>query len=205
MNTDILYIMAGYVILFAVVIIGLNWMMKGFVLKYLQARGSRGKKQLILIRSMTDSYWGVGQLDKDPAREGAFTYKNRTKVQKVLTNIVDTDFTPLMGVFFAEVDDAKDMIIRRFRGFVPQEWVGKELSFKGDVPSCSSTLTDQFIDRAMKLPQKQAKTIMLLIGLIVLTMLIACIAVYVGIKNGTAITEVGGQVHNISISMRTIL
>jgi len=205
MNTDILYIMLGYIIMAIVIIVAIQWITKGFLMSYLRVKASRGKKQLMLIHSMTDSYWSYGAFDVSPEKQGLFHYKNRSKIAKSLTNVVSSDLYPLMGIFVLEVDDAKDMIIRKTSLAVTQDMVGKVMVLKSEAPCCSPEITDKFIDRAMKLPQKQAKTIVLLISLIVITMLIVLIGVYYGYKNTQAIAGLGAQLNNVSASIRGIL
>lgn len=220
MNTDILYIMAGYVIILCTTIGFLQWMTKGFLTNYLKVKASRGKLQLLLIKTITDSYWGNGQFSKDDAHEGALTYKNRNKVQKLITNITQTDIDHIMGVSFIIINDSLDMVIgqrhvlisKEHVGLtletglvVTEEMVGKTYVYQVHIPMCSPQKADFFIDRAQKLPQKGGKTIMLLVGLIVFAMLLIGIDIYYS-KNAVSTCQVlGGMIQNVSTTMNTIL
>jgi hypothetical protein len=179
MNADVLYIMMGYCVVFITIIIASNFMTRGFYLKYIGAKASRGKKQLVLLHSETDSYWVSGKFSDKVDDKGAFTYRNRAKIDKLLTEVTKDHFIDLMGVKVLEVNDVSDNILTK---------VYSPLT-KFTLRSCSPEKADMFVKRAAQLPRVNDTFKKIVIALLAVILIVAIIGFIVVYNNQNAATQ----------------
>lgn len=192
MNADFLYIMLGYIIVFFTIVIASNFMTRGFYLKYIGAKASRGKKQLVLLHSETDSYWVTGKFSDKIDDKGAFVYRNRAKIDKLLTEVTKDHFVDLMGVKVLEVNDVNDNILTKV--YTPLT--------KYTLRSCSPEKADMFVKRAAQLPRVNDTFKKVVIALLVVILFVAIIGffvVYNKIGSSTETLQAGfGAIQNLT-------
>jgi hypothetical protein len=185
MDSNIYYIFLGYIILFFTIIIAANFMTRGFFLKYIGAKASRGKKQLALLHSETDSYWVTGLFSTKEETQGAFVYKNRAKVEKLLTEVKPEYFIDLMGVKVIEIDDVNDNI--KTKVYTPL--------IKYKLPSTSPEKADRFVKRAAQLPRVNDTFKKAVIALLI------CILLGVGIVGFVLFNKIGSAQADLSAQL----
>lgn len=147
--TEMLYYMGSYIGLVGILIFVLNFLTKGLIVKFLRVKGSRGKKQLVKIRSATDTYFSMGEIKK-----GAFHFKTRSNDARLITNY-EGKFYPFMSVFC--IDTTED---------------GNVIEFVQDTAiqtknSIDSAMADNMLNTAINAPQIADNLEKLKIGLLV--------------------------------------
>jgi hypothetical protein len=182
MSFDIIYIIFGYFVAMLAVIIALNVLTKGFVFTYIRVKGSKGKKVICMLHSKTDTYFKAGGYSEKEETQGAFIYKNREKVQKLLTEVQKEDLFLAMGVYWIEINDSEDTIVRKGQGVLLQATGedGKARLYWQTIPGCSPEKADKFIKRAIQLPRINDGWRTLVIVLLCVAILVGGIAAYFG-------------------------
>jgi hypothetical protein len=204
LGADFWYTMLGYVLVIVSILVGLNWITKGFIFSFIRVKGSRGKKILTMLHSNTDTYFKVGQFDINEERQNSFCYTNREKVKKVVTDACKQDLFNCMTVFWIEIDDAQDKLIRRLDGVLLNTEDGVRI-VKNAYPSTSPEKADKMIDRAIKLPRNNdifRKVVMGSLMIIGVLIIIDIYMSYVGMKNTSHAIQLIG---NVSTQIRTII
>lgn len=88
-----------------------NFLQKGFLLRYLIVKASQGRKTLVEVSAATDDYYTTGKWE-----DGFFKFKNRAKEQKAIS-INEPSFksliTHIMGVSKVIVDETGNKFITK--------------------------------------------------------------------------------------------
>lgn len=87
----------------------LNFLTHGFFLKYLRVKGSRGKKILVEVETLTDRYMQVGYIS-----EGFLIYRKRHAKRGDNARIVvpQNSVIKKLGVYFINVDEEKNAVCK---------------------------------------------------------------------------------------------
>jgi hypothetical protein len=155
---QMIYYIASYL---AVILIGfflINFMSNGFFTKFFIVKGSRGKKVLLKIHSVTDVYFVPGRFE-----ESMLLFKDRAGNKKRISAKRNCVYRA-MGVNCVEIDESTNAIITK--------------NFEA-IEGHDAAKTDNLIVRAIELPaqeDKREKIMMLLIvGIAILCLAIAFI------------------------------
>lgn len=87
----------------------LNFITHGFFLKYLRVKGSRGKKVLVEVETLTDRYLAVGYIT-----EGFLIYRKRhaKRGDNARITVPQNSVIKKLGVYFINVDEEKNAVQR---------------------------------------------------------------------------------------------
>lgn len=101
----------NWVLVWSLVVVGitflLNWVTQGFFIKYLRVKGSRGKKVLVEVETLTDRYLSVGYIT-----EGFLIYKKRHSKDKARIIVPQGAVIKKLGVFFLNVDEERNAVMK---------------------------------------------------------------------------------------------
>jgi hypothetical protein len=81
-------------------------MTKGFVVKYILSKASRGKKPLLRVDSVTGEYYTLGEIKKE-----SLFWKSRSKEKKIIPNIKKDHVKNIMGIIGFHIDEETNAII----------------------------------------------------------------------------------------------
>ena len=94
----------GFVIFGGILLI--NFLTRGFLIAYLSTKGSRGKKVLLCIRTLTGRYYRAGKLV-----DNTIKYKSIGKLSQKITHIPEGALYNSLGVFCMDYDENKNAVI----------------------------------------------------------------------------------------------
>jgi len=152
MNNEFLIILGSYSAIFILTLAFFNFLTAGLLFKFIGAKASRGKKILIIIHTVTNSYFKLGKID-----EGFLRFKDENKKGRTFP-VNKEDVYRLMTVNTIEVDDINSNIINKF---------GSPHNNRYD-----AVKTDEFLERAITRPNMGGLSKELIIMIVVLILLI---------------------------------
>lgn len=148
----------GLFVLFAII---LNFVTKGFVVKFLRAKASRGKLILLEVVTQTDNYFTLGHFE-----DNCLCYETRGGKKKRLTKVSRLNVESIMGVFRIKLDEQSDFA-----------YLGG-----GDVPPADmlpdAEATDNVINRVMLAAGMNDPRLLWILICVVLILLIALVEVF---------------------------
>jgi hypothetical protein len=146
-----LYFMGSYAGLVSMLLFALNWITKGFIVKYLKVRASKGSKVLATIVSPTDNYYAIGAY-----ADGAFKYTTRSGTGKTCTDVKTDDIFSVMSVFGININETDDTVIRR----------------NGDVRAAiSASSADDYYDRIIKAKELTNNLDKFIVGVLIIAVI----------------------------------
>lgn len=163
---DILKIIISYIVVLLIGYLGINFMSNGFLNKFIAVKISRGKKTLVEIQDVGDTYYRTGLIV-----DGSLSYKNRSKDKKVL-NVTQADIDYRMGLKCVSVDGVKNTIIRRN---------GEEVSGHDAVK------TDNLMVRCLTSPKLQDKVLKILLIVTIIILFLTLGSLFIGVKTQKAV------------------
>lgn len=170
---DMIATLIGYATVFFMTFFGLNFLTGGFILTYIRVKASRGRYVLVKLNTRTDTYFKIGEVEKENLIIQRRKSKFWLKKKDVLTFTIPENIEPFwraLGVTWVEVEESKGTLVHR-----------------GQHIGCYDvTTTDEYIDRALKKPSLEDKQKLLLIILVIVGLLAAG-GVWVGWLNLQAI------------------
>lgn len=108
MNVDFIYQIVSYLAIFILLFVVIEFYTKGFIVKYIRVKASRGKKVLVRVIGQVTDYLEVGDL-----AEGTIKFKDRSvtgKGRKVLA-VPDGAIKPLLGVNWVAVNEKLNAVL----------------------------------------------------------------------------------------------
>jgi len=164
-----IYFGIGWLVTVLAILFGLNFLTKGFIFKFIRVKGSRGKLQLIRLKTATDTYWTTGRFDKLLA----YYIKTRDKEELSLTNVDKDCFQNIMGIMMMDYDSINHVIAiddysatkdieTTKRGYVAHKMANDPVK------------TNQYIIRASRLPREDISIFL------IIAMVLSFIAIVVG-------------------------
>jgi hypothetical protein len=151
--TQILQISFSYVILFIVLVFGLNWLKRGELFAFMKVRASRGGKTLAIIHAVNDVYYKAGVFEQN-----AFKYKDRAGKDCLLVAVPPNAIYSTMGVQAIDIDEVNACI-----------WTREGAILQGNDP----VHVDYLVKRALESPQEQS----LLFKIVVICLILLILAV----------------------------
>lgn len=167
-----LYFMASYIGIIVLLFLGLQFLTKGWLGKYLKVKASRGKKILVNIISPTDTYYSIGQF-----KEKGFKYKLRDGTKQINTEVKRTDIYTQLGIFNISLDEETGSIYSYPGGSV--------------APGITPEGADDLITRALQAPTHNDKFKIIMIALIVVAIITGAVAIFMIADVKTALLEIG--------------
>lgn len=166
--TDMLTIVACGLILIITVVVMMNFLSKGYLFKLIKIKGSRGKKQLVLLKTPLEYYPTVGWMQGK-----LFCWKDRESKmfdKKLVKNVEAQEgmFFRLFNVDCVLIDEATNNII------MPNQ------SIEGGF---DSILYENRVMRALNKPTEDDKKVLLLIIILVVVILSLLILFFIGYKS----------------------
>ena len=104
MNPVIINVIAYVTVIFASLFL-FNFLSSGFLLQFIKAKAGRGKKAIIMLRTVSGDRWVVGVFSEDE-----LFYTNPQKIKKIIT-IKEGQVKRIMNVPFIQIDDVKNAIL----------------------------------------------------------------------------------------------
>jgi len=174
------FIMAfvGVILLFFFVI---NFLTKGFVLKYLIVKASQGRKLLVEISSATDDYFAIGRWE-----DGFLKFKNRGKEEKAIemnSSVFRQMITRIMGISKLNVDELGNTFLKK--DF-------EAVKFEVDSGRLNTTLI-RIKNRPVP-KSKQEQLIIIMLGLLIIGIIILFLRLNTLAEAITNITSLAGVV-----------
>lgn len=180
-----IYFAVGWISTVVAIVFGLNFLTKGFILKFLKVKGSRGKQQLIKFRTETDAYWTTGQTHK----EKGYLIKTREGQELSLTGTCKEWFTPFMGIMIMEYDGVNGVVAIDDYAFYKEKEGVKVEGYRDHKLSCDPVRTNQYIVRALRKPAfDQNILIIILMVLVFICILVSGAAAYYAYQDKELIT-----------------
>ena len=164
--TLLLSIFGGFFFIVISTIFIINVATKGFLMKYIQAKSSKGKKILVIGRTISDRYFTTAEfVDMTIVK-----YTSRSKQKKTIDNVTTDSIFDFLGVKTVEIDELNNAIIKP---------TGVQ------IPGSNVSNADLYIERVIKMPQKKTNdTLINLILLIIVCLLCMFIAYQVYQNHG---------------------
>ena len=154
-----LKIILNWTLIFSLLIFGLiflvNWVTSGFFWKYLRVKGSRGKKLMVQVETMTDRYNAQGHIE-----EGFLLYKKRFSKEVSRLSMPDGAVYKYLGIYWVNVDEKKNAVM---------------LADYSTVEGHDAELTEALYIRALNKPsmkENQTKILLILIILVLIFLLV---------------------------------
>lgn len=144
-------LIGSYIIVILIGFFLINFLSNGFLIKFLIVKISRGKKTLVEVKDVGETYYKAGVIS-----DGVLKYKNKQKDNKILF-VTNEDIEYRMGLKTVCTDGVKNTIIRRD---------GKEVS------GFDAKKMDNLLVRALTSPQLQDMAIKILIFLVVIGLIL---------------------------------
>jgi hypothetical protein len=165
---QLLYFVASYGGLIVVLFFSLNWVSKGWLTTFLKVKSSRGKKILVIVDGVADTYFRVGTFED----HNRFRFKDRNGQYFSLTDVRSEDIKHIMGVSTIQFDMVSHNIVR-----------------KGECkPSASPEAVDDLVTMILQAPQVSGNNFQLFVLIMLgLSLLLVGVAVYFGYANQEAI------------------
>jgi len=154
---DLIAITLSYAFIVVFSFFIMNFLTNGFVIKYILAKASRGKKILVELYTVTGIDYTLGTIEKD-----LLNYKNPSKENKRI-KIDDSHVVRKMQVNMVIIDDITDKVLTK------NITEGKQIDAK---------LLDQIIVRIMNMPQVSDNKEKILLGIIVIILLLVIVIVF---------------------------
>lgn len=165
-------------ILIAILVIwSINTMMRNFLFTFVAVKMSKGKKVLLFIDTPANKYCV-------PAKwEGkVLKFQNREKLAKTVSQYEESDFTDFLGVRSLQYDDKAEKVVRKVVN-------GQQF----EETSITPQIADALIVEAKNLPQNGDKFRQLMLMGVLLSCILAGLALYFSWKNGQGISFVSNQ------------
>ena len=162
----------------------MNFLTGGFLITFLRVKASRGKKVLVKVKSVTDSYYKIGKVS-----EKTLTYRARDQKENKKIPVPDGEiFYRSMSVWGCDVDEENNSFITP----------------KGEiVATYDAEKYDQLITRALYKPtlmDKNEKIMLLMIGAVILGIVITVFFVKGIDDNMISLLEQVARLNEISSS-----
>lgn len=103
---QLLYFSASYIGIILVFFIGVNFLTKGFLLTYLSAKFSRGRKMLVRIHSLSDIYFKANKVS-----DKKIEVKDRNGEKHMLT-IDQSQVYHTMGIASIDYDEVSNEVVK---------------------------------------------------------------------------------------------
>lgn len=177
--TQTLYFIGSYIGLVVVLLWGLNWLSKGWLLTFIKVKSSKGKLILTIVHSVTDIYFKFGSFDG-----AAFKFKDREGKERIIADVANNDNVVFqtMGVYALNYDIVKDKLLT------------KTLQSQNEI---DSSVTDALINRAIQAPQitdKKELIIILLTAMCLVGIVVACFLIADAKTAVTALGKISGVI-----------
>ncbi|MEA2056657.1 MAG: hypothetical protein U9O78_03035 [Patescibacteria group bacterium] len=101
---DLIMIVGSYFGVIILLFAGLNFFSVGFLFTWLKVKLSRGKKILVIVRTVTQDYYRAGVIDK-----GFLIFKDKLKEERRVS-LVDGCISKGIGVNNVFIDDEKNSV-----------------------------------------------------------------------------------------------
>lgn len=165
MNLDFIYTVASYLAIFIILVIVAEVYTKGFILKYIRVKSSRGKKVLVRVLGEVTDYLEVGVI-----AEGTVTYRDRTvktkKAQKIVT-LPKNAITRLLGVNWVAIDETLNAVLTA--------------DFKGVSGYDAERINNLLLRALYRPPLTDPKQQLILIGIILI--IVGLFVIYIKLNN----------------------
>lgn len=163
---ETLYFIASYIGIILFFFFGINWLSKGWLKTFIKVRASKGKKTMVIVHGIADTYYRIGQFVGN-----AFQYKDRDGKGRTITSVSRKDIIHSMGVTALEVDGPTGTIVQR-----------------GETKEgCNPEDTDNYIKRVIEAPMLDDKWKKAVIILLVLVFVMVIIGLFMIYNNAEAI------------------
>lgn len=167
-----IWIVAGYAASAILALIIIATLQRGFLGPWLRVKGSRGKKVLVRVVTLTDDYFKVGRVD-----EGMLFFRDRTKENRMVTlpkgSIYDS-----YGVKCVDLDDERNTVFNRETWQVVNGYDAKQI--------------DAIFQRILLRPGKNNKYFIVIIVLVAVVALLCLANAYMSYKIYTMVSQLGG-------------
>jgi hypothetical protein len=178
-GNQLLTYITSYLLVFLLGFFLLNFLTRGFILKFILVKASKGKKVLVAVYSRSHIYHKTGKFE-----EGTLIYKDLAKKTKRIPNVPKDSVYIFMGVSCVDVDDEKNATIDR-------------INFKA-IEGYDAVKVDSLITRALMLPHiEDKKEFIIILVLLILILFGVGAGVFLTLKTQKLIIALGQIAGNV--------
>ena len=109
LNLNFLYQVVSYAVILIVFFVVIEFYSKGFILKYIRVRSSRGRKVLVRVIGQVTDYLEVGEIAEGMVKFGDRSTRGRSK--KIVSLPDQGGVTRLLGVHWVYIDEKKNAVL----------------------------------------------------------------------------------------------
>jgi len=154
-----IYFIMSYLGIIFFFFFSINWLSKGWLMTFIKAKASKGKKLIVICHGITGTYYQIGTIDK-----GALKFKDSDKQGQTFTSVKREDIIQTMGVQGIEIDITNKNIIQRGQARA----------------GCDPIDTDNFINRIIMAPSVNDNFKQYILIAIIIIILLLIVNVYFG-------------------------
>ena len=104
---QVYYFVISYAAVAGIIFFAINWLSSGFLVNFIRVKASRGKFNLVRVRTITGDYFCPGTIV-----EGFLVFKDRQKQRRRLSVDDRAFIASAMGVKTIDVDDVKNSVMK---------------------------------------------------------------------------------------------